>query len=155
MAFKKILVPLDGSILAEHAIGTAADLAAGGATVMLVRAAEAHGLPGVDPTDMQVDVVREAAEHRDEVADGVESLGHTATDATGRRGRIGKLRMGRLERGEFAHERVVFLIGDFRRVVDEVAFFVIAQQAAEFSGTGGVGHGGRIEDLAIGPLRID
>ena len=45
MAFKKILVPLDGSILAEHAIGTAAELAAGGATVMLVRAVEAHGLP--------------------------------------------------------------------------------------------------------------
>ena len=63
MAFKKILVPLDGSILAEHAIGTAAELAAGGATVMLVRAAEAHGLPGVDPTDMQVDVVREAEEY--------------------------------------------------------------------------------------------
>jgi len=68
MAFKKILVPLDGSILAEHAIGTAAGLAAGGATVMLVRAAEAHGLPGVDPTDMQVDVVREAEEYLARVA---------------------------------------------------------------------------------------
>lgn len=68
MAFKKILVPLDGSILAEHAIGMAAELAAGGATVMLVRAAEAHGLPGVDPTDMQVDVVREAEEYLARVA---------------------------------------------------------------------------------------
>ena len=68
MAFKKILVPLDGSILAEHAIGAAAELAAGGATVMLVRAAEAHGLPGVDPTDMQVDVVREAEEYLARVA---------------------------------------------------------------------------------------
>jgi nucleotide-binding universal stress UspA family protein len=63
MAFKKILIPLDGSILAEHAIGTAAALAADGATVMLVRAAEAHSLPGVDPTEMQVDVVREAEEY--------------------------------------------------------------------------------------------
>jgi len=68
MAFKKILVPLDGSILAEHAIGTAAGLAAGGATVMLVRAAEAPGLPGVDPTNMQADVVREAEEYLARVA---------------------------------------------------------------------------------------
>lgn len=68
MAFKKILVPLDGSILAEHAIGKAAEVAAAGGTVMLVRAAEAHCLPGVDPTEMQVAAVREAEEYLARVA---------------------------------------------------------------------------------------
>jgi nucleotide-binding universal stress UspA family protein len=79
MAFKKILVPLDGSILAEHAIGTAGALGADGAAMMLVRAAEAHCLPGVDPTEMQVDVVREAEEYLARVAvrlerDGVKNV---------------------------------------------------------------------------------
>ena len=68
MAFKKILVPLDGSLLAEHAVGKVVELAADGAVVMLLRAAEAHGLPGVDPTDMQVEVVREAEEYLARVA---------------------------------------------------------------------------------------
>ena len=79
MVFKRILVPLDGSIPAENAIGTATALAAGGATVMLLRAAEAHVLPGVDPTEMQVDVVREAEECLARVAarlqrDGIKSV---------------------------------------------------------------------------------
>jgi nucleotide-binding universal stress UspA family protein len=68
MAFKKILVPLDGSLLAEHALAKVAELAAGGGVVMLVRAAEAHTLPGVDPTEMQVEVVREAEEYLARVA---------------------------------------------------------------------------------------
>ena len=68
MAFKKILVPLDGSLLAEHALGKVVELAAGGAAVLLVRAAEAHSLPGVDPTEMQVEVVREAEEYLARVA---------------------------------------------------------------------------------------
>ncbi len=68
MPFKKVLVPLDGSLLAEHALGKVAELAADGAAVMLIRAAEAHTLPGGDPTDMQVEVVREAEEYLARVA---------------------------------------------------------------------------------------
>jgi nucleotide-binding universal stress UspA family protein len=66
MKLDKILVPLDGSALAEAAIETAVDLAAGGhVTYFLIRAAEAHTLPGGDPTDAQVEVVRQAEEYLD------------------------------------------------------------------------------------------
>ena len=64
MKLNRILIPLDGSALAESALGKATDLAGDGtATLMLLRAAEARGLPGVDPTEAQVEVVREAEEY--------------------------------------------------------------------------------------------
>ena len=64
MKLNRILIPLDGSALAESALGKATELAGdGGATLMLLRAAEARSLPGVDPTEAQVEVVREAEEY--------------------------------------------------------------------------------------------
>jgi nucleotide-binding universal stress UspA family protein len=64
MKLEKILVPLDGSTLAEAAINVAVDLAGGASvTYVLIRAAEAHTLPGGDPTDAQVEVVRQAEEY--------------------------------------------------------------------------------------------
>ncbi len=62
MRFDKVLVPLDGSTLAEAAMWKAAEMANGG-TVSLLRAAEAHTLPGADPVDAQVTAVREAEEY--------------------------------------------------------------------------------------------
>lgn len=62
MTFDKILVPLDGSVLAEAALWKATELLNGG-TLSLLRAAEAHTLPGVDPVDAQVAAVREAEEY--------------------------------------------------------------------------------------------
>lgn len=68
MKTARILVPLDGSPLAEAAIDAALDLRHGmPCTLMLVRAAEAHVLPAVDPTDEQVEVVREAEQYLDGV----------------------------------------------------------------------------------------
>jgi nucleotide-binding universal stress UspA family protein len=68
MKVSKILVPLDGSLLAETALRPAVDLASSlGASVLLLRAAEAPGLPGSDPTEAQVKVVREAEEYLDSV----------------------------------------------------------------------------------------
>jgi nucleotide-binding universal stress UspA family protein len=56
-----ILVPLDGSTLAEAALPKALELAeVSGARVLLLRAAHAQTLPGVDPTEAQVKVVSEA-----------------------------------------------------------------------------------------------
>jgi nucleotide-binding universal stress UspA family protein len=69
MKLERILVPLDGSPLAELALGRAADLARqSGATLLLLRAAEAQTFPGADPTEVQVRVVREAEEYLDRVA---------------------------------------------------------------------------------------
>jgi nucleotide-binding universal stress UspA family protein len=69
MKLNKILIPLDGSALAELAIVKAVELAGDGpATLMLLRAAGAHGLPGRDPTEAQVEVVAEAEAYLASVA---------------------------------------------------------------------------------------
>lgn len=68
MKVERILVPLDGSSLAELALSRATDLARpAGATVMLVRAAAAHAIVG-DPTEAQVLAVREGEEYLGRVA---------------------------------------------------------------------------------------
>ncbi len=62
--FKKILVPLDGSTLAEAILPQVTELAKSlGAEVLLLRVAIAHVFPGVDPTEEEVRVVREAEEY--------------------------------------------------------------------------------------------
>jgi nucleotide-binding universal stress UspA family protein len=67
MKLDKILVPLDGSPVAERALATAVDLAGTlDARILLLRAAQAHTLPGVDPTEAEVKVVREAETYLDE-----------------------------------------------------------------------------------------
>lgn len=61
MKTNKVMVPLDGSELAESALADAFDLAPrDGGVVILMRAAEAHVFPGADPTLAQVDAVAEA-----------------------------------------------------------------------------------------------
>lgn len=69
MKLGKILVPLDGSALAETALPKAIELAQdSGAKVELLRAVEAHTLPGVDPTEAQIKVVKEGEEYLAEAA---------------------------------------------------------------------------------------
>ena len=64
MKIAKLLVPLDGSPLAEQALAKALDIAEDGeTTLVLMRAAEASTWPGVDPTDEQVRVVQEAEQY--------------------------------------------------------------------------------------------
>jgi nucleotide-binding universal stress UspA family protein len=70
MKLDKILVPLDGSALAESAIPKAVEMARIGlSSLLLVRAAEAHTLPGADPTEAQVEAVRDAEDYLKSVAD--------------------------------------------------------------------------------------
>src|SRR6266508_2317040 len=82
MTLNKILVPLDGSTLAESAIAKAMELAGGEATLMLLRAAEAHTLPGVDPTEAQVEVVREAEEYLAAVAGRLREQGFASVETS-------------------------------------------------------------------------
>ena len=64
MKTNRILVPLDGSELAEAALADAFDLAARDeAVVMLMRAAEARVLPGGDPILAEVEAVAEAEKY--------------------------------------------------------------------------------------------
>ncbi len=70
MKFDKILIPLDGSRLAEAALPKAAELVRNNpnATLSLLRAVEAKTFPGVDPIDAQVSVVHEAEDYLETVA---------------------------------------------------------------------------------------
>ncbi len=62
--FKKILVPLDGSKLAEKILPRVEWLAKiHGAEVTLLRVALAHTFPGMDPVQHQLNAVREAEEY--------------------------------------------------------------------------------------------
>jgi nucleotide-binding universal stress UspA family protein len=73
---KTILVPLDGSALAERALPYATALARrAGAHVVLVRAILAHTLPGADPTDAQVALRKRAEAEIDATAEQVRLAG--------------------------------------------------------------------------------
>lgn len=66
--FKKILVPLDGSALAEAVMPEVTELATSqGAEVVLLRVALAHTPPGADQIEAQVYAVEEAERYLAEV----------------------------------------------------------------------------------------
>ncbi|MBI1847940.1 MAG: universal stress protein [Candidatus Rokubacteria bacterium] len=76
MTLDKVLVPLDGSGLAEAALWKAIELAGDSQpTLVLLRAAEAFTFPGSDPVDAQVEAVREAEEYLAHIATRVRNTG--------------------------------------------------------------------------------
>jgi nucleotide-binding universal stress UspA family protein len=68
MTPKTVLVPLDGSRLAEGALAMALGFGREGAKLVLLRATEAHGTAFVDAAEAQVLAVREAEEYLASVA---------------------------------------------------------------------------------------
>jgi nucleotide-binding universal stress UspA family protein len=76
MKVTTILVPLDGSLLAEAALTPAVELAREkGAKLRLLRAAEAHTFPMADPTEAQVTAVRDAEIYLAEVRYRLQQMG--------------------------------------------------------------------------------
>ncbi|MBI2882057.1 MAG: universal stress protein [Candidatus Tectomicrobia bacterium] len=73
--YKKILVTLDGSKTAEQILPHVEALNSQGSEVHLLRVALAHTLPGVDPTEAQVQVVKEAEEYLSRVEEGLRGKG--------------------------------------------------------------------------------
>jgi nucleotide-binding universal stress UspA family protein len=83
MKIKTILVPLDGSALGEAALAPAVDLARDhAARLVLLRAAEAHAVPLADPTEAQVQAVREAEEYMDAIRWRLTAAGFTDVEAS-------------------------------------------------------------------------
>ncbi len=80
--FARILVPLDGSPLAEAILPEVGELAAlHGAEVVLLRVALVHILPGVDQTDAQVRAVEEAERYLADVERHLATRGIRVTSA--------------------------------------------------------------------------
>ena len=75
---KVVLVPLDGSRLAEGALAPAIGLGRAGAKLVLLRAVETHGTPFVDPAEAQVAVMEEAENYL--AAASMRARGAGATD---------------------------------------------------------------------------
>ena len=64
MNLTRVLVPLDGSVLAESALAKAVELVRmSGGSLVLLRAVKAHAFPGADVVEAQVQVVREAEQY--------------------------------------------------------------------------------------------
>ncbi len=80
--FARILVPLDGSALAERILPEVAELAKlHGAEILLLRVALAHKFPGADATEAQVHAVEEAERHLAEVERQLAARGLTVSHA--------------------------------------------------------------------------
>ena len=71
------------------------------------------------------------AEHRRQVARRFEAFQRPAAHALRRRAGIGELGMGGFELTKLAHEPVELRIGDHRRVVNVIPFFVVADLLAQ------------------------
>ena len=74
---KTVLVPLDGSNLAEEALAPAIGFARNGAALVILRAAEARATPFTDPNEAQIAVVQEAELYLASVADRLRRVGVT------------------------------------------------------------------------------
>ena len=105
--FKKILVPLDGSEVAESILPYAEGLASTHkAKIVLLRVALAHVLPGQDEIKAEVEAVREAEEYLRGVEERLRKKGHDVESHV----RYGK---GAEEIVDFCHEPEIDAVAMF------------------------------------------
>ena len=77
--YKSILVPLDGSKLAEAILPEIEKVAASmQARIILLRVCRAHVFPGKDPTKAEVEVIREAEKYLNDIAQRLTTKGFNA-----------------------------------------------------------------------------
>ena len=77
--YKSILVPLDGSTLAEEILPEIETVASCmQARIVLLRVCRAHVFPGMDPTKAEIEVVREAEAYLNEIVDKLQTRGFDA-----------------------------------------------------------------------------
>ena len=77
--YKSILVPLDGSKLAEAILPEIEKVASSmKASIRLLRVCRAHVFPGKDPTKAEVEVIREAEKYLNEIARQLTTKGFNA-----------------------------------------------------------------------------
>ena len=81
MKTKTILIPLDGSEMAEAALAEARQLSGPDSTLVLLRAASALALPGTDMLDAQGYAVQEAEAYLDELKTKLEAQGARGVEA--------------------------------------------------------------------------
>lgn len=77
-----VLVPLDGSMLAEGALAPAIGFGRAGAKLVLIRAVETHGTPFANPADAQVVAIEEAEKYLAGVAVRARDAGATDVDTS-------------------------------------------------------------------------
>ncbi|MCB2190308.1 MAG: universal stress protein [Deltaproteobacteria bacterium] len=76
--YQHILVPLDGSALAETVLPHVEELAKeSGAKVSLLQVVIVHTMPGADPTDDQVEAIDQANKYLEKVAEKLKQAGLT------------------------------------------------------------------------------
>jgi nucleotide-binding universal stress UspA family protein len=68
MKLGKILVPLDGSALAEAAVWKAIEIGTPGTVLVLLQAVAVYRVPGTDPIEAQTRLVRYAGAYLDTIA---------------------------------------------------------------------------------------
>jgi len=72
---RMVLVPLDGTPMAEEALGAAIGALRAGATLLLIRAVESPASPFKEPTEAQVAAIQEAETYLAGVADRLDRMG--------------------------------------------------------------------------------
>ena len=80
MKTKTILIPLDGSEMAEAALAEGRQLSGPESTLVLVRAASALALPGTEMMDAQIYAVQEAEAYLDDLKTKLEAEGVRGVD---------------------------------------------------------------------------